>query len=475
MNFAKSPETPSLADIAMLGQALLVLSLTALPQQVLAQEANTGVSLGPSQNVQQPAPAVAPAEERLFGDWGGVRTSLGNLGIKLTIDFTSEFASNISGGTEQGSTFANQIGFEADIDWDKLAGIRGFSTHTVIANRSGSSDSVLFGDHVNAVQEIYGGGGDVVAHFVYAYGEESLDGGQIDIAAGRIPVLNDFGASPLYCDFMNVSICGNPGMLTPSDPGFSVYPDATWGGRIRVKPTEQTYVQAGAYEVSQGLFEIPYFRSGWNFDTSKDSGVEFPVEIGYEPQIGGDKLPGHYKIGVGFDTSNDKDLYLDSNGDPALLSGLPFANHHGKLDLWALADQMLLRNGPGGDDGLILLGAFVHGDPATSTYQNQYTAGLLDRAFWSARPQDSIGALVTYQEMSGSLGKEQALEQDFGMPIANEATGIQTSEVIFEINYSIHVMSGVDFQPDFQYVVRPNAETDIRNATVLGFRTHVNF
>jgi porin len=354
-------------------------------------------------------------------------------------------------------------------------GLSGFSTHVVVVNRSGGSDSALFGDHVNAVQEIYGGGGDVVAHFVYGYGEESLLDGKVDIAAGRIPVLNDFAASPLYCDFVNVSICGNPGSLSAGNIGFSTFPDATWGGRVRVRPLPRTYARVGAYEVSQGLFALPYFRSGWNFDTSRDSGVEVPVELGYEPTFGPDKLPGHYKIGFGYDSSSYADFYQDAAGNPALTSGQPVARHTGRFNAWVLVDQMLIRNGPGDDNGLIALGAFVHNDPRSSSDENQFTAGLLDRGFWPARPNDGIGALVTYQTISGDLGKQQALQQELGLPLVTAATGVQTHEVVFELNYAIHVVSGVTFMPDAQYVIRPNAERDIRNATVFGFKTHVTF
>ena len=34
---------------------------------------------------------------------------------------------------------------------------------------------------------------------------------------------------------------------------------------------------------------------------------------------------------------------------------------------------------------------------------------------------------------------------------------------------------GVDFQPDFQYVFRPNAQSNIHDAAVLGFKSHVTF
>ena len=399
------------------GAALLLAALTA-PAHA-QQQPNSGVSLGPSQNAsagRAGGDAARGASVRRLGRRADLCSAISASTSRSTSPRNSPATS--AAAPRRAPPSPTRSASQADIDWEKLAGIPGFSTHAVVVNRSGSSDSAVFGDHINAVQEIYGGGGNVVAHLVYFYGEESLDGGRIDIAAGRIPVLNDFAASTLYCDFMNVSICGNPGSLGAGDIGLSVFPDATWGGRVRVRPVAQTYVQVGAYEVSQGLFKLPYFRSGWNFDTSLDSGVEVPVEIGYEPQIGPDKMPGHYKLGFGWDSSSYKDLYLDANGNPSLASGQPFASHRGRFRFWALADQMLLRNGSGDDAGLILLGAYVHGDPATTVYENQYTAGLLDTGFWQARPQDTIGALFTYQEVSGQLGKQQALQQEFGLPLA---------------------------------------------------------
>ena len=82
--------------------------------------------------------------------------------------------------------------------------------------------------------------------------------GRVDIGLGLMPVLNDFDASPLYCNFMSNGLCGNPKQLPGADIGMSYYPDGVWGGRIRVRPTAQTYIQTGVYEVNQGLYTTAY-------------------------------------------------------------------------------------------------------------------------------------------------------------------------------------------------------------------------
>ena len=405
--------------------------------------------------------------EHLFGTWGGARTTLRDHGVNVIVDVTTEFAGNVSGGVKRGATFANQLGLEVDLDLQRIAGIRGLATHAVVVNRSGSSDSTLFGDNLLPVQEIYGAGGDTALHFVYAYAEETLADGRLDMAVGRMPLANDFAASPLYCNFMNNAQCGNPKALT-SDVRFSSYPDAVWGGRIRVRPVLQTYVQTGVYEVNQDLYQYDNSRSGFTFDTSRDSGVDIPVEAAWEPVFGAAKLPGHYKVGFAYDSSS----YAGFTTLPAAQA--PRRNH-GETQVWVLVDQMLLRNRDGDDSGLIVLADYVHNDPDNAVYADQYTVGLLDRGFWTARPHDGVGLLFSYNTVSGRLGKLQGFDQEFGLPVANGATGIQTHEMILEANYDIHAVRGVDVQPEFQYVFRPNAQSNIHDAAVFGFKAHVTF
>ena len=114
-------------------------------------------------------------------------------------------------------------------------------------------------------------------------------------------------------------------------------------------------------------------------------------------------------------------------------------------------------------------------DPNHTEYAQQYFVGVIDRGFWAARPHDSINFLFNYITISGVLGKVQAVEEALGLPLSNGATGIQTHETILELNYDIHVFRGVHFQPDFQYVFRPNAVANIKDAAVLGFRADVQF
>jgi len=450
--------------------ALAVLALGLGAPSAYAQDTNPGFSLGPSESLSPPTETPAAAPEHLFGDPGGIRGKLSRVGVDLTLNYIAEVAGNVSGGLKRGTAYAGQVGFEADIDFEKMAGIRGLSFHTVIVNRQGGQLGRTIGDNLNQVQEIYGAGGDVVAHLVYAYFEESLLNGRVDIAGGWEPELNDFSASPLYCNFMNNSLCGNPKTLPGSDIGLSSYPDGVLAGRVRVRPTADTYIQVGAFGVNQGLYNNRYYRSGWSFDTSQYSGVEIPVEVAYEPQVGAQRMPGHYKFGAGYDTTRYPQFLTNAGSFP---NGV--RNRGNQLAFWALADQMIVRNGPGATDGIILLGGYAHADPSLSAYADQFFAGLLDRDFWPARPLDTIGVLFNYQSVSGPLSKEQGLDAAFGLPYANGATGTQSHQEIIEVNYDIHVYRGVNVQPTFQYYFRPNGQANIKDAAIFGFKSVINF
>lgn len=437
------------------------------------QQTNSGADITPSQQEAQPAPpAPAPAgPPHLFGDWGGLRTELANYGIDLNLDYTTESGGNVAGGLRRGVDYADQIGLQFDVDWEKLAGIPGFSTHLAVVNRAGRNLSTDYiGDKVLQAQEIFGAGFDMGVHDVWLYGEEKLFNGRVDAVFGRIFPGMDFAASPLYCDFMTLTICGHPRALT-AEQGFIDWPQNTWGGRVRVRPTAETYVMGGIY----GSQPFPGGgRSGFEWSTNKITGAYYAVELGWEPVFGSDRLPGHYKVGAGYDTSSFPNQFADNNGNPFVLTGLPPAMHHGRTQFWITFDQLLFRNGPAPNNGLTVLGAYAHDSPDDSFYQQFVWLGMLYSGFWKQRSDDQIGVAFTYYQVSPSLTQTESLEQEFGLPPTYQY-GVQTHAMVVEANYNIPLYPGIQLQPEFEYFIRPGGVSSVPSAAVLGLKTHVLF
>jgi len=455
--------------------ALALTGLLAIAQAAKAQEAPPP----PTSGVTAPITQTWPAPDHLFGDWGGLRTRLSSFGITYDLDYTTESVLNASGGLRNGADYAHQIGLGIDVDWEKFVGIPGFTTHMNIINRAGRNASADYiGDTVLQAQEIYGAGFGRLAKLVWFYGEEKLLDGRLDLAFGRFAPGTDFNASPLHCNFMTLTICGHDRALT-ANQGFEDWPMSEWGGRIRVRPIDQIYITAGVFQSQPFPTSTERYtqggRSGWEWTFNGTTGASIPVEVGYEPLIGRDQMPGHYALGFNWDTSSYPDNFYGLNGLPLALTGLPGKPHDGRGQFWATADQMIVRNGPNPNDGLILLATYARDQSSTSLYNNFIWAGLIDRGFWSARPHDQIGFGVTYYDVSNKLTATERLQASLGMPLAGGAYGVQTHAMVFELNYAVEITPGLVIQPELEYFVRPGGTNAVPNAFLIGVKTHADF
>ena len=420
-----------------------------------------------------------PNTEHANSAWNKLRGSLANKGIGLGIDYVGESAIILNGGRTDvtGSAgYTHQVAVQVNLNWQKLVGWKGFNTHFVFVNRAGHNLSTDAGDRslVN-VQEIYGGGGNVIVHLVSAYGTQDLLNQRLQLALGYMSVNLDFSTSPLFCTFMNNAICGNPKTETKGSIGFNNTPNGVLGGRLRFWPLHGLYVQGGAYGVNSGLGQPKYTRTGFEFDTSAYTGVYVPFEIGAIPVFGPHALVGHYKIAAAYDSSPYPSYYTDINGNPIPLTGLPARTGRGKIQVWTTMDQMLFRHGRGIYEGLYVMAGYVHNAPRASPYEHQYYLGFSDRGMVPGRPNDVIGIMVNHVIASSTLVAAQKLYYRRGRKLPANALTPQSSATVLEATYNIHIRQGIWVQPDFQYVINPNLERKVKNLSVIGLRLRIIF
>ncbi|QDH17979.1 carbohydrate porin [Swingsia samuiensis] len=406
--------------------------------------------------------------------WGRLNKKLNRYGVGLVVDYTSESALALNGGHSGDAGYAHQIGVELDLDWEKLIGWKGFKTHTVMVNRAGHNLATDFRDYsLNGFQEIFGGGGNVGVHLVYVYGTQDLYNKRIQISAGKMPVNIDFANSPLFCTFMNKSNCGIPKSLTKGAAGYATYPGSTWGARIRYWMLHGFYMQAGLYGVNPGLNTNRYDRTGFNMSVNRYTGVYIPYEIGFIPSFGPHKLVGHYKFGVAYDSSSYRDVYYDSYGQPAALTGEPYRWTRGKVQMWLEGDQMLIRNGWGPLHGLYALAGWTHNQSENGPYSEQIYAGIVNRGMFKSRPKDTFGIEWSRTFASEKIKATQWIQHNKGIEsLSGNATYPQSYVMTFEVTYNIHVWSGVSIQPDYQHIWRPNLQKNYKDIDALGLKIH---
>lgn len=441
----------------------------AVPQPGFAQQAGFAVKAPPIPFTSLNLPAPTLAENHLLGDFGGLTPALADYGVSFNLNFITETASNVSGGKSAGTDYSHQFILNGNIDFGKAAGIDGLSLHSVTVSRAGRNVNELTGDTLIQAQDDFGFD-NVAAHFAFVFLEYKTLDGHLDLTAGRMPIQIDFDNSDLYCDFMSGTVCGDPRAISAM-PGVVPFPANTWGGRARYDINDKFYLMAGVYQNSP----TDGGDTGLDWRSAGASGVTIPVEFGYTPSFGPDQLAGHYKVGFIQNTAKLSDNFADTLGGPAVLSGLPARQDSGATAVYFLADQMIHRNGPGLYNGLVLLGGYAHTTPEVSQFQDYLFGGLVDRGVLPGRPDDKLGFLVTYAHVSSALTAAQQVESNFGLPFSGGATGIQTNETVFELNYNIAAAKGISIQPDIQYLVRPGATSTYPNSLILGLKTNVTF
>lgn len=433
----------------------------------------------------QPAPIVR-GPPSLFPTLFGVVPWLERRGIGFHFDNTNEYAGALQaptrgphyGNYRHGSSNAGQYSANLTVDWEQLAGMKGFMTHMTTVGRYGTTANRMFGDWLAHSSEIYGGGGNVVVHLVSLYGEESLYRGRLLIAGGRMSQMSDFASSPLFCNFQNNSFCGRPKAAADSTY-YGSYPAAVWAFRLKGRPRKDLYVQTAVYFAENGIYMNFQHRTGFKWNGANIVGYEIPVETQWEPKFGAEHdLPGHYKLGFVFDDVQRADNYYNTAGQSYYVHGGKQLMRKSSWQTYFMFDQKIM-NYPGRPktSGLTFMGGYIYNSPYTSVRDFEVYGAFMSQGLFPGRPHDILGAAFSYVSIApGTRDTTIAMVNAgkfTGMP--NHATGIQTNAEVLELDYSIHVMRGVTFSPDFQYYMNPNGQKGLRNSAMLGFKSYVSF
>jgi porin len=401
-------------------------------------------------------PELAPDRKYMTGDWGGTRRELEAKGVTVRAHHLAEFAANPLGGLSQGAAYTEQLDAGADFDLGRLIGLAGATLHATFTQRAGQSLAANNIGSIISVQEVFGAGQNVrLAELAY---EQSLFGDRLVTRLGWLHASDDFASSPIYCYFQNNGFCGQVGIVVNS--GYTIFPAASWGGMVKVRPRDDFYIEAGAYEVNPTLAEP---ANGFKLGTSGATGVFLPAQLGWQPRLGPAGLPGHYRIGGYYDTSDAPYLGAPLGGPPTTARG--------RWGFYAQGEQLLHRTAPGTDQGLTAFAVAAYAAPDTALLQYIWQAGLLQRGTFAGRDRDTIGLGVIQSRISNQLVAQQTVAD----VVSPGSVSVQSAETTIELNYRALLAPWFSLMPNVQYVIRPNAVTTIPDALVLGLQLKLTF
>ena len=402
-----------------------------------------------------------PPPEHLLGDWRGLLPWLDDRGITPTVNFWTDALGNPVGGIQHGFTTANNLNLDLLFDLEKLRGPKGGSFEISASERFGVSLSQQNIGNVFTVQQVYGNETFMLVDVAY---QQELLGERLEVRLGRIAAGDDFLVSSYSCAFVQNGFCGNPVGIFFNSPGMTAYPNATWGIRVKVKPTEQTYVMGGVYNGDPSIRPNEYHGANWSMQ-----GPVFAIgEAAYQANgLPGDKgMVGNYKAGFWYDSSQYAVFGTVGSGQSP-------SPARGNWGFYALFDQLLVRFGEQDSDrGFGVTGSFlVSPDQSISRMPYFFNTGVVARGIFASRPTDVAGFGVVFGSFSTDLQASQQQAQ-----LTNPTIGVQRYEMALEWTYRLNFLKGaVFFQPDLQYIIRPGGTGQIPNALAIGFQAAVNF
>src|SRR5438132_6925681 len=284
----------------------------------------------------------------LLGDWLGARTWLEDHGVYPSVTFVTDALGNPTGGMQQGFRGASNLGLDLIVDLGKLYGPAGGSFEISFSERFGSSLSKEDIGNVFTVQQVFGGQTYRLVDMAY---KQELFADRVEFRVGRIAAGDDFLVSPYDYVFVQNGFDGNPVGVFFNAPGMTAYPNASWGGLVKVKPTERTYLMGGVYNGDPTIRDNSHHGADWSLN-----GPLFAIgEVGYRVDglPGNPGLLGNYKAGFWYDHSQYTDFNTLARGQSPGIS-------RGNWGVYGLFDQVLVRFGePGSSRGFGVTGSLL--------------------------------------------------------------------------------------------------------------------
>lgn len=351
-------------------------------------------------------------KETLTGNWGGTRSCLRDKGVSVTISYVNDLLGNLLGGKRKGFANAGSLVIELDLDFERIACIRGLSLFTSSVYRSGNNlSSEYIGNQFPAAQ-VFGG---ETYHLNELYVQEAMEE-IFSIKAGRLCGGNDFLASPFYAKYVSNAFCGNPIGIFFNAP-FTAQPNATWGAYMSFKPHKSFLIKNAIYNANRCISKNKYH--GMNFTFHSTEGALLITEWAY--LLNQPRLPGNYKIGAYYTTGTSQKFTK--------------VMQKGNYGCYFLFDQTLYQK-KSKEQELTYFAALLFAPKNRNLFPFFLSTGFVYQGI-AKRPLDAISLGMAYGSYSSDLRRAQRMAHS--IRVSNVQRCPQTSETVLEINYWFHV------------------------------------
>ena len=456
------------------GKPPILLRRLAMPGVVgllLAAFASTGARAQDFTPAGIPIPSIAtslPAN----GDASGARKRLAEQGITYQFIYTNDVLGNVSGGLKRGFIDQGKLEFDLNIDFEKLANLRGLSFYA----------NGFFIHNTGRIRRDYVGGVNTIAA-IEARGttrlselwlEQKLWNEATTLRIGQLAADVEF----FYSDWSQLFLQSDWATITALNlaSGGPAYPLSTPGIRFKTEPAQDVTWLLAIYNgdpAGPGTGDEQLRnRYGLNFR------VQDPAFVMTEAQLRTNfgkedtglarilRLGAWGHLGKFNDQRYANDGTLLSN---PLGSGIA-AKLRGDWGLYAVIDQQIWRPKGGAPDSGIGVFSRISGSPSDRNQISFYIdGGIVFSGLIPGRPDDKFGASVIYARYSDALRAA-----DLDKILAGYPGYVRDYEANLELTYQAQIVPGWTVQPVITRVWHPSGDAS-RNALVVGVRSILRY
>ena len=370
----------------------------------------------------------------------GASTPAAAAAVDLAAVYRVDVIGAVAGDAPHRGRVLHDVTVDADADLGELTGWRGATAHATLLGDFGGTPN----DDVGTLQGV--DNIEVSRHRVRlfeAWIEQDLGAGA-SLRAGLYDLNGEFYAND-SAGLLLAPAYGIGSELAATGPnGPSIFPSTALAVRLRLQPSENTYVQAAALNAHAGVLGDP-----GGVDTSFDDGALLIGEVGWT---------GAVSVGAGgwtYSQRQDDVRELHVSGSPPRRRAAG-AYVHVEHEFWAGAATGRKVTG-------FLRAGLSDGD--TTPFRGGWQAGVLIAAPFASRPKSQL-----------SIGVNQArLSDKFRANAADGGRRAAAAESQVEITYADTLAGRLNVQPDLQYVIHPGGDAARRDAVIAGLRVGIEF
>jgi porin len=379
-------------------------------------------------------------------------------GITPTLLYDADVASNLSGGARRGSTYSGALHLQLLFDGNRLVDWPGATVYADLLDIHGGQPSDFAGD----AQGVSNIAAPSRFRLYEAWVQYNLDGGRYSVLAGRYDLNTEFYRLSSAGLFLNSSFGMGPEFAQSGRAGPSIYPDTSIGVRLSYKPVPAVVIRMAALDTTPADSPGAPPISGVHGD-----GLLLISEFAFLTRAGSPMPPGSRRSMLGRNSS------LPPYEDKFAFGGWYYTNAFDDLSEHGVAGTPVRHRGSGG--GYVLLDRILYKSPDNS---GDAVSGFLEAGIGDDRANrfgSYVGLGVTARGMVGGrqddeIGVAAAIGRNSSHFLAAEDTaGLQPehAEATIELAYLLKITEWLAVEPDFQYVVHPNTDPKLGNASVL--------